>query len=146
MPKTYTWSSDYHKHIRTPTGERPYGCPDRGKAFALSSDLCKHQRNMHHNKTLTCPDYGCTFHKPLSLLRHQRGHLGTVPFPCPDWPLHRGQPDVEASVGPCSRATLCLPPLCPRPPSSSTSSSMAAPSQTQQLLCTDRHISQHGAE
>lgn len=82
VPKTYTWSSDYHKHIRTHTGERPYGFPDHGKAFTLSSNLCKHQRNMHHNKTLPCPD--CTFHKPLSLLRHQRGRLEAVPFPCPD--------------------------------------------------------------
>ncbi|KAF1518324.1 hypothetical protein FQV19_0005577, partial [Eudyptula minor] len=54
--KTYTWSSDYHKHISTHIGERPYGCANGGKALARSSELRKHQHNMHrNNKPFPCP-------------------------------------------------------------------------------------------
>ncbi|KAF1403726.1 hypothetical protein FQV23_0004719, partial [Spheniscus humboldti] len=57
--KTYTWSSDYRKHIRTHMGERPYSCADGGKALARSSELRKHQHNMHrNNKPFPCPDCG----------------------------------------------------------------------------------------
>ncbi|XP_067878552.1 oocyte zinc finger protein XlCOF6-like isoform X2 [Heterodontus francisci] len=74
--------SNFRKHERTHTGERPFECPACGKGFSQSSALAMHQLTHTGERPFKCPACGKSFNKQCNLRRHGRTHASGRPLSC----------------------------------------------------------------
>uniref|UniRef100_A0A3P9NJV5 C2H2-type domain-containing protein n=1 Tax=Poecilia reticulata TaxID=8081 RepID=A0A3P9NJV5_POERE len=80
--KTFKKKHYLNEHIRSHTGERPFGCPVCGQRFSLKKCLNVHVRNHSGEKPFCCDVCGQRFSLKRTLNDHQRIHTGEKPFSC----------------------------------------------------------------
>lgn len=80
--KTYTSRSEFQRHERTHTNERPYKCNRCESAFYCNKDLTIHIRRHLGDKRYKCDHCGKAFVRKCNLDEHLRTHTGARPYKC----------------------------------------------------------------
>ena len=80
--KSFSYPSDFKRHISVHTGERPYPCIECGKTFKTNSNLNLHKRTHTGWRPYQCIECGKTFKRKYSLTEHKRTHTGYKPYMC----------------------------------------------------------------
>ncbi|XP_041906580.1 zinc finger protein 572-like isoform X1 [Corvus kubaryi] len=79
---------DSRKHILSTDGEKlrweekPFKCPECGKAFKGHCRLLTHLQIHSREKVFVCAECGKSFSRKANLVVHQRVHTGETPYKC----------------------------------------------------------------
>nr|ACB47395.1 brother of regulator of imprinted sites [Notamacropus eugenii] len=81
--KAFRTVSLLRNHVNIHTGTRPYKCSDCDMAFVTSGELVRHRRYKHtHEKPFKCSMCKYASVEASKLKRHMRSHTGERPFHC----------------------------------------------------------------
>ncbi|KAM3909753.1 uncharacterized protein RB166_021624 isoform 2-T2 [Leptodactylus fuscus] len=80
--RCFTQNSDFVRHQRSHTAEKPHSCCECGKCFTKKANLFRHRRLHTGERTFSCSVCGKRFLQPSLLERHQRIHINEKPFAC----------------------------------------------------------------
>lgn len=72
--KAFSSPANLESHLRTHTGERPFGCSTCGKTFSQYWNLKIHKHIHTGERPYQCPYCADTFSDPSNLKKHQKRH------------------------------------------------------------------------